>query len=72
MPESALLDAFHGVVLDPASVHGDMLEAAYEYLLREFAEALGQKDGEFFTRRHVVHLLVKIPECYDELMEEIA
>lgn len=63
LPESALtalLDSFHGVRLDPDSVGGDMLGAAYEYLLREFAEASGKKAGEFFTPRHVVHLLVKI------------
>lgn len=63
LPESALvalLDAFHGQPLDPDHVQGDMLGAAYEYLLREFAEASGKKAGEFFTPRHVVHLLVKI------------
>lgn len=63
LPENALaslLDAFHGVRLDPDHVKGDMLGAAYEYLLREFAEASGKKAGEFFTPRHVVHLLVKI------------
>lgn len=63
LPESALtalLDTFHPVRLDPDSVNGDMLGSAYEYLLREFAEASGKKAGEFFTPRHVVHLLVKI------------
>lgn len=63
LPESALLallDTFHQVKLDPAHVQGDMLGAAYEYLLREFAEASGKKAGEFFTPRHVVHLLVRI------------
>lgn len=63
LPENALaalLDAFHGLRLDPDHVVGDMLGAAYEYLLREFAEAAGKKAGEFFTPRHVVHLLVKI------------
>ncbi|WP_228386259.1 type I restriction-modification system subunit M [Ornithinicoccus halotolerans] len=57
---TALLDAFHAVRLDPDSVDGDVLGAAYEYLLREFAEASGRKAGEFFTPRHVVHLLVRI------------
>jgi type I restriction enzyme M protein len=63
LPESALvalLDTFHEVQLDPDHVRGDMLGAAYEYLLREFAEASGKKAGEFFTPRHVVHLLVRI------------
>lgn len=65
LPENALvtlLDTFHEVRLDPNHVRGDMLGAAYEYLLREFAEASGKKAGEFFTPRHVVHLLVKILE----------
>lgn len=56
----ALLSTFHSVRLDPESVNGDMLGSAYEYLLREFAEASGKKAGEFFTPRHVVHLLVRL------------
>lgn len=63
LPQSALMDllnTFHAVRLDPDSINGDMLGAAYEYLLREFAEASGKKAGEFFTPRHVVHLLVRI------------
>lgn len=63
LPTSALknlLKSFHSVTLNPDTVSGDMLGAAYEYLLREFAEASGKKAGEFFTPRHVVHLLVKI------------
>ncbi|MGR6900392.1 class I SAM-dependent DNA methyltransferase [Glutamicibacter sp. V16R2B1] len=63
LPQSALtalLNTFHSVRLDPDSVSGDMLGSAYEYLLREFAEASGKKAGEFFTPRHVVHLLVKL------------
>lgn len=74
LPESALvglLDAFHSVKLDPDHVDGDLLGAAYEYLLREFAEASGKKAGEFFTPRHVVHLLVKIldPKPGDEVVD---
>lgn len=63
LPESALralMATFHELTLDPDNVSGDMLGAAYEYLLREFAEASGKKAGEFFTPRHVVHLLVKL------------
>ncbi|TFC50856.1 SAM-dependent DNA methyltransferase [Cryobacterium sp. TMT2-17-1] len=65
IPENALrslLKVFHNpkITLDPAHVSGDMLGSAYEYLLREFAEASGKKAGEFFTPRHVVRLLVKI------------
>lgn len=57
---SALLQVFDKLTLDPDHISGDMLGSAYEYLLREFAEASGKKAGEFFTPRHVVHLLVKI------------
>lgn len=65
IPENALrslLKVFNDpkLTLDPAHASGDMLGSAYEYLLREFAEASGRKAGEFFTPRHVVHLLVKI------------
>lgn len=63
LPQNALmslLNTFHSVRLDSDSVNGDMLGSAYEYLLREFAEASGKKAGEFFTPRHVVHLLVKL------------
>jgi type I restriction enzyme M protein len=63
LPESALValvNAFTGVPLDPDSVSHDALGHAYEYLLREFAEASGKKAGEFFTPPSVVHLLVGI------------
>ncbi|WP_026535772.1 type I restriction-modification system subunit M [Arthrobacter sp. H14] len=69
LPETSLvslLDTFHGVTLNPERVTGDMLGSAYEYLLREFAEASGKKAGEFFTPRHVVHLLVKILDPQSE------
>lgn len=63
LPESALvalLDGFDGIRLDPDSVSHDALGHAYEYLLKEFAEASGKKAGEFFTPPAVVHLLVGI------------
>lgn len=74
LPESALkalLGVFNGVQLDPDHVSGDMLGSAYEYLLREFAEASGKKAGEFFTPRHVVHLLVRIldPQPGDDVCD---
>lgn len=74
IPESALkalLNVFAQVTLDPAHVSGDMLGSAYEYLLREFAEASGKKAGEFFTPRHVVHLLVRIldPQPGDDVAD---
>jgi type I restriction enzyme M protein len=63
LPESALLnliDSFDRLTLNRTVVPNDMLGAAYEYLLREFADASGKKAGEFFTPRAVVHLLVRI------------
>jgi type I restriction enzyme M protein len=52
LPESALealIREFNGVPLDPDSVSHDALGHAYEYLLKQFAEASGKKAGEFFT-----------------------
>jgi type I restriction enzyme M protein len=63
LPETALVNliyAFDGLTLDPGHVTGDMLGQAYEYLLKNFADVSGQKAGEFFTPRSVVHLLVGI------------
>jgi hypothetical protein len=33
----------------------DLLGAAYEYLIRDFADSAGKKGGEFYTPRDVVH-----------------
>jgi len=63
LPEANLLnliDSFDGLTLNPEAVPNDMLGQAYEYLLREFADASGKKAGEFFTPRAVVHLLVHL------------
>jgi type I restriction enzyme M protein len=63
LPERALrdlIDAFDRLTLDPEHVPNDLLGGAYEYLLREFADASGKKAGEFFTPRPVVRLLVKV------------
>ena len=38
----------------------DLLGAAYEYLIREFAESVGKKSGEFCTPREVVRLMVHL------------
>ncbi len=63
LPEPALLnlvDAFNSLTLNRDSVPNDMLGAAYEYLLKQFADESGRKAGEFFTPRAVVHLLVEL------------
>ena len=36
----------------------DLLGAAYEYLIAEFADSAGKKGGEFYTPRDVVRLMV--------------
>jgi type I restriction enzyme M protein len=38
----------------------DLLGAAYEYLIKEFADSAGKKGGEFYTPRAVVRLLVRL------------
>jgi type I restriction enzyme M protein len=38
----------------------DLLGAAYEYLIAQFADSAGKKGGEFYTPRAVVRLLVRL------------
>lgn len=38
----------------------DMLGAAYEYLVKFFADSAGKKGGEFYTPRDVVRLMVRL------------
>ena len=40
----------------------DLLGAAYEYLIRDFADSAGKKGGEFYTPRPVVRLMVRLVE----------
>jgi len=40
----------------------DLLGAAYEYLIKYFADSAGKKGGEFYTPNEVVRLLVNILE----------
>lgn len=40
----------------------DLLGAAYEYLIKYFADSAGKKGGEFYTPAEVVRLLVEILE----------
>jgi len=46
----------------PSDATGDLFGQIYEYFLGEFAQAEGQKGGEFFTPRSVVRLMVEIIE----------
>ncbi|MEH0823869.1 MULTISPECIES: type I restriction-modification system subunit M [unclassified Micromonospora] len=38
----------------------DLLGAAYEYLIKEFADSAGKKGGEFYTPRAVVRMMVRL------------
>lgn len=38
----------------------DLLGAAYEYLISEFADSAGKKGGEFYTPRSVVRMMVRL------------
>jgi len=40
--------------------HPDLLGAAYEYLIKQFADSAGKKGGEFYTPAQVVRLLVHL------------
>jgi type I restriction enzyme M protein len=63
LPEHTLLNVieeFSTLDLSPDSAPGDVLGAAYEYLLKYFADTSGKKAGEFFTPRSVVRLLTLI------------
>jgi len=49
----------------------DLLGAAYEYLIKYFADSAGKKGGEFYTPTEVVRLLVQItkPEAGNEVYD---
>jgi type I restriction enzyme M protein len=49
----------------------DLLGAAYEYLIKFFADSAGKKGGEFYTPAEVVRLLVQItkPEAGNEIYD---
>lgn len=38
----------------------DLLGSAYEFLIGEFADSAGKKDGEFYTPRDVVRLMIRL------------
>lgn len=49
----------------------DLLGAAYEYLIKFFADSAGKKGGEFYTPAEVVRLLVQLtkPEAGDTIYD---
>ncbi len=52
----------------------DLLGAAYEYLIKYFADSAGKKGGEFYTPAEVVRLLVQItkPEAGNTIYDPTA
>ncbi len=52
----------------------DLLGAAYEYLIKFFADSAGKKGGEFYTPAEVVRLLVQItkPEAGNKIYDPTA
>ena len=56
----ALLQHFDQHRLSNADVEPDVLGAAYEYLIAQFADDAGKKGGEFYTPKMVVRLIVEM------------
>jgi hypothetical protein len=52
----------------------DLLGAAYEYLVKEFADSAGKKGGEFYTPRPVVRMMVRLvaPQPGDSVYDPCA
>lgn len=55
-----LVNHFSGISLSNATVSGDILGQAYEYLIKKFADATNKKAGEFYTPRSIVRLMINI------------
>ncbi len=70
----ALIQHFDEYDLSNASVPGDVLGRAYEYLIKQFADDAGAKAGEFCTPPEVVDTLVRIlePEPDDTIYDPTA
>ncbi len=69
-----LLDHFsqpHFVLVNDNFEFPDLLGAAYEYLIKYFADSAGKKGGEFYTPAEVVRLLVQItkPQAGHEIYD---
>jgi len=72
-----LLDHFNQpqfVLINDNFEFPDLLGAAYEYLIKYFADSAGKKGGEFYTPFEVVRLLVQItkPEAGNNIYDPTA
>jgi type I restriction enzyme M protein len=55
-----LIEHFSSLAIGNARVASDVMGDAYEYLIKQFADATNKKAGEFYTPRSVVRLMVDI------------
>jgi type I restriction enzyme M protein len=55
-----LIEHFSSLPLGNRRVTSDIIGDAYEYLIKQFADATNRKAGEFYTPRSVVRLMVDI------------
>ena len=55
-----LIEHFSALPLGNSAAEADVLGQAYEYLIKQFADATNKKAGEFYTPRSVVRLMVTI------------
>ena len=55
-----LIEHFSSLTLGNGRVTNDVMGDAYEYLIKQFADATNNKAGEFYTPRSVVRLMVDI------------
>ncbi|MCK5904865.1 MAG: type I restriction-modification system subunit M, partial [Gammaproteobacteria bacterium] len=72
-----LLDHFndpHFILTNDNFEFPDLLGAAYEYLIKFFADSAGKKGGEFYTPAEVVRLLIQLtkPEAGNEIYDPTA
>lgn len=59
---ASLVEHFSKIPLGIKAVTQDDLGAAYEYLIKKFADDSGHTAAEFYTNRTVVHLMTRIME----------
>lgn len=55
-----LVEHFSSLAIGNAQVTSDLMGDAYEYLIKQFADATNRKAGEFYTPRSVVRLMVEM------------
>lgn len=65
---AALIDHFGGIRLRGEDFEfPDMIGAAYEYLIKDFADTAGSKGGEFYTPRAVVRMMVELARPHGDM-----